>query len=183
MRISVEPDVVQREFKKFKDDPVFAESAKLVSQGHDPVQMLQALAMIPGGLDTLAAASSAVYPGGTLDQTTKELVILEASRLNDCQFCLNSHIDICRATGVSDDPVKLLDESHQQTAPHKAAIDFVRAAMDDSNSIDDQIFDELNIHFEETQVIELALLLGYINMLNMFNNCLQIRYQGDYESS
>jgi hypothetical protein len=28
--------------------------------------------------------------------------------------------------------------------------------------------------------VELTFLIGYINMLNMFNNCLQVRYHGDY---
>ena len=181
MRIALDPDVAKKEFQPFKDDPVFAESAALVSQGRDPVQMLQALSMVPGGLRTLAAASQAVYPGGTLDQTTKELVILKASQTNNCQFCLNSHVDICRTTGISDDPINMLVDGESQTPAQRAALQFVTAAMQDSNAIADHIFDELRTYFTEAQIAELALLLGYINMLNMFNNCLQVRYKNDYE--
>ena len=181
MRIAVNQDVVKKEFQQFKDDLVFAESAALVSQGRDPVQMLQALSMVPGGLRTLAAAGQAVYPGGTLDQITKELVILKASQSNNCQFCLNSHVDICRTTGISDDPINMLLDSEAQTPAQRAALHFVAAAMQDSNAIADEIFDELKDYFTEAQIAELALLLGYINMLNIFNNCLQVRYQGDYK--
>ncbi len=28
--------------------------------------------------------------------------------------------------------------------------------------------------------MELTFLIGYINMLNLFNNCLQVRYNGEY---
>lgn len=180
MRITADQEIVQREFQQFKDDPVFEQSAELVMQGRDPVEMLQALAIVPGGLRTLSAASEAVYPGGTIDPLTKELVILEASRSNNCQFCLNSHIDVCRTNGLSDDPMTVLDKSQSQTSAQQAVVAFVRSAMHDNNNIPETIFDELRNHFSDAQIAELALLLGYINMLNMFNNTLEVQYNGDY---
>ena len=29
-------------------------------------------------------------------------------------------------------------------------------------------------------MVELSFLIGYINMLNLFNNLMQVRYHGDY---
>jgi len=183
MRVKADQGTVQRALLQFKEDPVFEESAQLVAQGRDPAEMLQALALIPGGLRMLSAASNAVYPGGTIDRLTKELVILEASRINDCQFCLNSHIDICRRSGLSDDPITILKESKSQTPAQQAAVAFVRSAMHDNNNIPDTVFNELRKYFSDAHIAELALLLGYINMLNMFNNTLQVQYNGDYCSA
>lgn len=183
MRITPNQETVQNEFLPFKDDPVFQESAELIIQGRDLVEMLQALAMVPGGLRTLAAASNAVYPGGSIDRLTKELVILEASRMNNCQFCLNSHIDICQSGGLSTDPMTLLEDDSAQTDAQRAAVAFVRAAIHDNNSIPDAVFDKLRSCFTDSQIAELALLLGYVSMLNMFNNTLQVQYKGDYCSS
>ncbi len=34
--------------------------------------------------------------------------------------------------------------------------------------------------FTDPELVELTFLIGYINMLNLFNNCLQVRYNGEY---
>jgi hypothetical protein len=36
--------------------------------------------------------------------------------------------------------------------------------------------------FLEPEIVELTFLIGFINMLNLFNNCLQVRYHDDYAS-
>jgi hypothetical protein len=40
---------------------------------------------------------------------------------------------------------------------------------------------ELHDLFSDPEIVELTFLIGYITMLNLFNNCLQIRYHGDYQ--
>jgi alkylhydroperoxidase family enzyme len=39
---------------------------------------------------------------------------------------------------------------------------------------------ELHDHFTDPEVVELTFLIGYINMLNLFNNALGVRYHGEY---
>ncbi len=34
--------------------------------------------------------------------------------------------------------------------------------------------------YSDPELVELAFLIGYINMLNLFNNCLGVRYHGEY---
>ena len=40
--------------------------------------------------------------------------------------------------------------------------------------------EQLHEHFTDPEIVELSFLIGYINMLNLFNNLLQVRYHGDY---
>ena len=40
---------------------------------------------------------------------------------------------------------------------------------------------ELNEHFTDPELVELTFLIGYINMLNLFNNALEVRYSGEYQ--
>ena len=37
-------------------------------------------------------------------------------------------------------------------------------------------------HFSDAELVELTFLIGYINLLNLFNNSLGVRYHGDYRA-
>jgi alkylhydroperoxidase family enzyme len=52
--------------------------------------------------------------------------------------------------------------------------------MTDSNAIPEAMAGELHALFSDPELVELTFLIGYINMLNIFNNCLQVRYNGEY---
>ena len=39
---------------------------------------------------------------------------------------------------------------------------------------------ELKEQFTDPELVELSFLIGYITMLNLFNNLLGVRYHGDY---
>ena len=52
--------------------------------------------------------------------------------------------------------------------------------MADSNHVPAALMDELKRAFNDPELVELAFLVGYINMLNLFNNGLGIRYHGEY---
>ena len=52
--------------------------------------------------------------------------------------------------------------------------------MTDSNAIPAALSDQLSEHFTDPELVELTFLIGFINMLNLFNDCLQVRYNGEY---
>lgn len=52
--------------------------------------------------------------------------------------------------------------------------------MTDSNHIPDALRAELKEVFSEPELVELSFLIGFINMLNLFNNLLDVRYSGEY---
>ena len=39
---------------------------------------------------------------------------------------------------------------------------------------------QLHEQFSDPELVELTFLIGYINMLNLFNNSLNVRYNGEY---
>ena len=41
---------------------------------------------------------------------------------------------------------------------------------------------EIHAEFTDPELIELTFLIGYINLLNLFNNSLGVRYHGDYRA-
>jgi alkylhydroperoxidase family enzyme len=65
-------------------------------------------------------------------------------------------------------------------ARERLAVEYTRAAMADSNQIRDDLRAELGEHYSDPELVELTFLIGFINMLNLFNNCLDVRYNGEY---
>ena len=180
MRVSVTPAQVQAAFEVVKDDPSFDESRGLWERGQPPVEMIQAMCLRPEILRAFAGFGGCVYPGGLLERRVKELVIITASQANDCQFCTDSHCDLVDIGGIVEDPVRAIGNPSGLPARERLAIEYTRAAMADSNAVPDALMSEVAAYFTDPELVELSFLVGYINMLNLFNNLLGVRYHGDY---
>ena len=181
MRITIDQALVKKAFGAVSHDESFAESRALQESGLPVVEMLQAMAMRPEILTAFAGFGNAIYPGGLLDRPLKEKVILRSSLLNECQFCTQSHMSLIQSLGISSDPVNSVIDLQQLSEREKIAIQYTEVVTRDSNRVTDELFQQLKLHFSEPEIVELTFLIGFINMLNRFNNALGIRYHGEYE--
>jgi alkylhydroperoxidase family enzyme len=180
VRVTVTPDQIHSAFEAVKDDPSFDESRGLWERGHAPVEMLQAMCLRPEILRAFAGFGASVYPGGLLERRIKELVIITASAANECQFCTNAHVDIVDIWNIVETPLAIIDEPARLPARERLAIEYTKAVVADSNAVPEPLSRELHEHFTDPELVELTFLIGYINMLNLFNNALGIRYNGEY---
>ena len=181
MRVTVTPEQVRAAFEAVKDDPSFDESRGLWERGQAPVEMIQAMCLRPEILRAFAGFGGAVYPGGILERRVKELVIIAASQRNDCQFCTDSHCDLVELAGIVDEPLTVLDDPASMSERERLGVAYTRAVMADSNTIPDELAAQLKEQFSDPELVELTFLVGYINMLNLFNNALGVRYRGEYQ--
>ena len=180
MRVTVSPEQIRSAFEAVKDDPSFDESRGLWERGRPPVEMLQAMCLRPEILRAFAGFGGSVYPGGLLARREKELVIITASQENDCQFCTNSHCDLVGIGHILEAPLDLVAQPEMLVPRERLAVAYTRAAMRDSNHIPESLWAEVREAFTEPEIVEMTFLVGYINMLNLFNNCLGVRYNGEY---
>ncbi len=180
MRVTVTPDQIRSAFEAVKDDPSFDESRGLWERGRPPVEMIQAMCLRPEILGAFAGFGDCVYPGGLLERRVKELVIITASTTNDCQFCTFSHCDLVHLADIVQDPLVVIEQTESLAPRERLAIEYTRAAMADSNAIPDALAERLHEQFSDAEYVELTFLIGFINMLNLFNNLLQVRYNGEY---
>src|SRR6185369_1820974 len=176
MRIHVNPTAVAETFAKFSDNPSLQESAQLFARGLPVLEMIQAFAMNEKVLRAFAGFES-IYPGGDLERGILEKVILRVSQLHECQFCTNSHVAIMSGLGMSSD---LSPEALSER--ERLALAYAEKMTQDSNQIPENLFNDLRQLFSEPELVELTFLIGFITMLNRFNNALQIRYSGELES-
>ncbi len=180
MRVKVTPEQIQSAFEDVKDDPSFDESRALWERGKPPVEMIQAMCLRPELLRGFAGFGNCVYPGGLLERRVKELVIIAASKTNECQFCTYSHCDLVEISDIVNDPLVAIEHLDALAPRERLAVEYTRAAMADSNAIPEPLSQRLHEHFSDPELVELTFLIGFINMLNLFNNCLQVRYNGEY---
>jgi alkylhydroperoxidase family enzyme len=180
MRVTVTPEQIASAFEAVKDDPSFDESRGLWERGQPPVEMIQAMCLRPEILRAFAGFGNSVYPGGLLERRVKELVIITASHTNDCQFCVESHCDLVDIADIVDQPLQHIADPVALVPRERLGIAYTRAVMHDSNHIPEALSNELAAHFSDPELVELTFLVGYINMLNLFNNSLGVRYHGEY---
>ena len=81
---------------------------------------------------------------------------------------------------IVDEPLVAIEHPETLVPRERIAIEYTRAAMADSNAIPEPLAQRLHAHFTDPEVVELTFLIGYINMLNLFNNSLNVRYDGEY---
>ena len=87
-----------------------------------------------------------------------------------------------RSLGISENPVTHLDEIAAASPKDKVTLDYTEVVTKDSNRVTPAMFTELKKYYSEPEIVELTFLIGFINMLNRFNNALGVRYNGDYDS-
>lgn len=175
MRVAIDPARVAETFARFSDNRSFQESAQLFARGLPIAEMIQAFAMNENVLRAFASFES-IYPHGNLERSILEKVILRVSQLHDCQFCIHSHLDIMQGIGIATDL-----SSAQQTERERLAIDYAELVTRDSNRIPDAFFEALSAAFSDAEIVELTFHVGFITMLNRFNNALQVRYRGEFK--
>lgn len=181
MRVTVDPEQVKRVFLELSGSSAFQESRALAETGRLPVEMLQAMSLRPEILKAFGETGKGVYPGGVLERALKEKVILKASLHNECQFCINSHRAIMRMIGIPEPQIDDLEAPEHLTRKEALALDYTIRAIQDSKRIEESFFDRIRKEFSDEEIVELTFLIGLIQLLNLFNNALQVTYSSDYE--
>ncbi|WSQ11368.1 carboxymuconolactone decarboxylase family protein [Streptomyces sp. NBC_01231] len=127
------------------------------------------------------AALSATAKKGLGDPALAELVVIRASQLNHCAFCLDMHLTIARGHGVSERQLDLLaaweeaegvyDERERAALALTEAVTVLtggtsQAFGSEGGFVPDAVYDRAAQHFDD---VELAHLVGLIVAINNWN--------------
>lgn len=143
-------------------------------------------ALVWARIPKLFLAIASLY--GVIDRKTsplspelRSLITVRVSQINWCRFC----IDINSATLIqrsgSEAKSRTLENWRQSSlfsALERAALDYAEKITYSDQQVDDQCFNELKKHFDETTIIELTALIAFQNMSSKFNSALDIEPQG-----
>jgi len=91
---------------------------------------------------------------------------------------MEAHTALARQLGVSEallDALYHIDEHHHLfTAGELAALRFAEIMTTSARDVDENLWDELQAHFDDSQLVELATVIGLFNFFNRFADALQI---------
>jgi AhpD family alkylhydroperoxidase len=145
----------------------------------DPGPIASSLAHAPDIMQKALPFIGATLGPSKIDIRTKEIVILRASALQQCRYCVNTHSFVARNSGLSKDEVKALQSNGDATKTfvnerEKALIQWTNAVAVGPQSISSDLKSEFKKHFNEAEVVELTLLVGATVMLNRYATALDL---------
>ncbi|MFS4096422.1 carboxymuconolactone decarboxylase family protein [Streptomyces sp. AF1A] len=117
------------------------------------------------------SALSAAAKRGLGDPVLAELVMIRASQLNHCAFCLDMHLKAARRNEESEDRIQLLD-AWQETQDlyserERAALALTEAVtVLTEGFVPDAVYENAAKHFEEAELAHLVALIAAINGWN-----------------
>lgn len=138
---------------------------RIVASRGEMIRPYQVLAHAPAVAGAIGDVGAAIRFGGTLDDHDRELVIITAAVINDCQFEWDSHHPIALEAGVRPEAAgHLRGEDHQLTDREEMIIGYVRELCDAGTVSDERFAGMLELLGNEGTV-ELTATVGYYTML------------------
>ncbi|MER5543449.1 carboxymuconolactone decarboxylase family protein [Streptomyces sp. NPDC002589] len=127
---------------------------------------------VAGAMSALSAAAKK----GLGDPVLAELVMIRASQLNHCAFCLDMHLQLARKHGESEDRVQMLNAWEETedlySERERAALALTEAVTLLTDGVPDEVYERAARHFTEA---ELAHLIGLIAVINGWNRLMVSR--------
>jgi AhpD family alkylhydroperoxidase len=117
------------------------------------------------------SALSATAKRGLGDPALAELVVIRASQLNHCAFCLDMHLAVARKHGVSEQQLDLLagweETEDVYDERERAAFALTEAVTVPTDGfVTDDVYERAAKHFDEAQLAHLVALIVAINNWN-----------------
>lgn len=144
-----------------------------MSEGGDHVESrINYIKAAPGVRDALLRVSQYVHESG-LEESLLGLVLLRASQINGCAFCIDMHWKDLRAIGQSEETLYMLDawrEAPGYTERERAALAWTEAVTLVADShVPDDVYAAAHKQFTDTELANLTLAIAVINSWNRMN--------------
>jgi AhpD family alkylhydroperoxidase len=126
----------------------------------------------PKAMQMLIGLAQMSEKGGP-DATILHLVMMRASQINGCAYCLDMHSKDARAAGEAEQRLYGLDawrEAPYYSDRERAALAWTEAVtLVADTRVPDEAFDEVKRHFTEAEIGNLTLAITSINTFNRLN--------------
>lgn len=124
----------------------------------------------PDAYDLVLALGQVAAKAG-LDKQLLELVKLRASQINGCAFCVQHHVLLSERLGVPVDKLHLVAvwrEAPIYSVRERAALAWTEALTLLPDGFGDEVYEEAQREFSETELIYLTSAIASINVWNRF---------------
>ncbi len=155
---------------------------KIAERGNIP-NMYRVFAHRPWILSTMDAHFAAVMGSGTVPLKLKELLALQTSLANEAPYCTRSRTASAERLGATPEQIRtLLDfENGPFDEREKAALRFGLQMTRQAKGVTDAMYRDLERHFAEGEIVEIACVVGLFAYFNRFNEALGTEPTGPKE--
>ena len=105
-----------------------------------------------------------------LDHKLLHLIKTRASQINGCAYCIDMHSKDARAAGETEQRLYELDawrETPFYSDKERAALEWTESVtLVSQTHVPDEVFENLQKHFSEKEIVDLTLAVGMINLWN-----------------
>jgi AhpD family alkylhydroperoxidase len=112
-----------------------------------------------------------------LEESLLDLVMMRASQINGCAFCLDMHTKDARARGESEQRLYLLDvwrECPFYSERERAALRWTEAVtLIADERVPDAVYEDVRTSFSDDELLALTVAVASINVANRFNIALR----------
>ncbi len=108
-----------------------------------------------------------------LDRSLLDLILIRASQINRCAYCLDMHTKDARASGETEQRLYSLNawrETPFYSARECAALAWTEAVtLLSENGVSDELYAEVQQYFSEDEIVKLTMAVIAINSYNRLN--------------
>lgn len=145
--------------------------------------MLGVLAHKPASIEHIYGLLLGFAGEGNISKLHLEIVLVTASRANECSYCVSHHAPKLRAEHVPAETVeRILDPDVPGLGPvEKLVRDYALAVT--GQRVGDSLVQRLREHFDESQVVELTLRAALCAFFARFNEALDVQLEPQYTAA
>ncbi len=120
--------------------------------------------------------------GPKLDWYTKELLILKATKMGDCLYCVTQHEIVSAREGVSEEQQRDIVGVEYRTSPHfteaeKAILDLCSYAVLDPEEIPPEVWMRVKEHYDDGQIVEIVTTIAAYLQVSKFGDALGVELE------
>ena len=154
-------------------------------QGHDPGPLSATLAHVPDLLKAAMPFISTTLGASGIDIRTKEIVILRTSYLQRCHYCTNTHSMVAFKSGLSRTEVLALRDANEvrtefSSQREQTLIQWTDVIASGPEPITRALRMKMAEHFDESEIVELTMLIGATVMLSRYATALELPLNPDH---
>lgn len=121
-----------------------------------------------------------------LERSLLDLVLIRASQINHCAYCLDMHTKDARVSGETEQRIYALnawEETPFFSERERAALAWTEAVtLLTEGFVPDAVYEQASQHFSEAELISLTMAIATINTWNRLNVSFRIK-AGSYKSN
>lgn len=138
------------------------------------------IAHYPKALKPIIDLYQAIAKESTIEPRLQEIANLEVSRINRCNYCLRHHAQMAKMFGLSDEQINALKTENLNlgfTDKEQLVIEYARQVTKDAEVVTEDLFKRLRSYFNDSQIVNLTLIIGLMNVFNRFNGALGVELE------